>query len=215
MAKVTLAQLHELGEQIKRGQIPVWKARAVFGLSEKETETPLDMYLALTKAAKAELMTAEQLQALLEGKDETLGIFKVTVDYGLTLEQMIAAGRYNNSGDDINELTFPVSGEGKVERELVLVPLRNVVSTDDALVELDRRGLRPAKIEELLAFSASLSWPWTWFSIVALGPSFVGWTDRRCFVCHDRCGEELTLRVRSDANDWCGWTFLAVRKDAA
>jgi hypothetical protein len=213
MAKVKLAQLHELGEQIKRGQIPAWKARAVFGLSEKETETPLDMYLALTKAAKAELMTAEQLQALLEGKDEVLGIYKVTVDYNLTLEQMIAAGKYDWATDE----RFPVLGKGKVERELVLVHLNKVASTDEVLAEIDRRGLKSAEIEDLLVLGAVKPELQRRFSIMELGSS---WGCSRnglhyfAFIDHDNFGRVLRLLYCGN-----GWgeerRFLAVRKDAA
>lgn len=216
MAKVSVAQLHELGEQIKRGQIPAWKVQAVFGITE--IETPLDMYLALTKAAKAELVTAERLQALMEGEDEALGIFRVTVDYGLSLEQMIAVGHYDKVSSNITPERFPIRGEGKVERKLVLVHLNKVATTDEALAELDRRSLRPAWIEELLALGAARPDLQRQIPIVEIGSSFMDSDGGQCVAHLSRWGTERRLFLsRNDAHcpahECC--RFLAVRKDAA
>lgn len=141
-----MAQIHELGLRIQHGQIPMWKIPAVFRIVEKDA---LGTYLRLVDAARKETISAEQIQALMEGKDELLGIFKVTVDYGQTLEQMIAAGKYDHVGPHFTPSErFPISGEGKVEREVVLVGPYHGHWVENVLEEL---GLRPAKIEELLA----------------------------------------------------------------
>lgn len=95
--------------------------------------------------------------------------YQVTVDYGQSLDQMIAAGRYNSRNSDINSKNFPITGTGQVEVELHLVHLNKVASTEEVLAELDRRGLRPAKIEESLSFGAKYPNLQKEFPIVALG----------------------------------------------
>lgn len=80
---------------------------------------------------------------------------QVTVDYSQSLEQMIAAGRYDWKNDDIKAKHFPVKGEGKVDLEITLVHYNRVMNTDDVLKDLDQRGLRPIKSEELLALGAN------------------------------------------------------------
>lgn len=218
MAKASSVQLMELGHRIQRGQIPTWKISAVFGIVETDS---FGMYLRLTDKAKRQIISAEQVQALIEGKDETLGIFKVTVDYGQTLEQMIAAGRYGLVDGGINKRRFPVKGEGKVERELVLTLLQpnDWILTNEVLSEIDRRGLRSAVIEDLLALGASHPELEEGLRIVELGSSV-----------YEGCGrDEVVMLQQPDGiggrnlgliSSSLGWTvglyrFLAVRKDAA
>lgn len=95
--------------------------------------------------------------------------YLVTVNYGMTLEQMIAAGEYSSRNNDITAEHFPFTGIGQVEVELHLVHLGRNASTDAVLAELDRRGLRPAKIEELLALGAKYPDLQKEFPLVALG----------------------------------------------
>jgi hypothetical protein len=213
MAKATLAQLQELGLRIRRGQVPGWKIPAVFGIVEDD---PLGKYLRLVEEARKEIISAEQVQALIEGKDQALGIFKVTVDYGFTLKQMIKAGKYDCDwvNRDITSERFPISGEGKVERELVLVHLGKAASTDEALVGLNRRGLRPAKIEELLALGAARPKFQKEFLIAALGSYWVSEGGSRVFTYID--GDVQYLGWQWDVYNWLETCrFLAVRKDAA
>lgn len=139
--------------------------------------------------------------------------FKVEVDYGLTLAQMISAGRYDWTNDDINAQNFPIQGEGKAECELVLVHLGKVATTDEVLAELDRRGLRPAKIEELLALGATRPELQKEFPIMALGSRFVLQDGDRGFAYLDWDGSERGLDLHWVGNDWRGiYRFLAVRK---
>ena len=95
--------------------------------------------------------------------------YPVTINYGLTLEEMIAAGRYYWKNDDITAKHFPVKGEGTKEVVTKLIHFNKYMESDDVLRELDQRGLRPATIEELLAFGAKYPELQRQFPIVALG----------------------------------------------
>jgi hypothetical protein len=137
--------------------------------------------------------------------------FSLTVDYSLTLMQMIDAGRYDWINSDITSKRFPVQGQGKQELTAELVHFDRSISSDDAVAELDRRGLRPATITELLAFGVAYPEEQRKFPIVALG-SVTEVFGRRFvpYLYRDGAGRDLYL-------DWLdgGWAggcrFLAVR----
>lgn len=95
--------------------------------------------------------------------------YTVAVDYGMALADMIAVGKYDWTNSDITTKHFSVRGEGKAEVEIQLVHFDRVMESDDVIRELDKQGLRPAKIEELLAFGANYPEVQREFPVVALG----------------------------------------------
>ena len=145
-------------------------------------------------------------------------VFRVAVDCTMSLAEMIAAGRYDQVDSGITPERCPIQGEGKVERELVLVHFGRVMTTDEPLAELDCRGLRPAKFEELLALGVAHPELQREFPIVAFGTSFVDGNGTRCFACLDGCDGERTLDLDygvliPPAHGWAGdFRFLAVRE---
>lgn len=165
---------------------------------------------------------AEALQKIVEGRLEILmpearvvesPTHPVTVDYGMTLEQMIAAGRYDSQNGDITAEHFPLQGTGKVEVELHLVHLNKVVSTEEVLAELDRRNLRPAKIEEILALGAKYPNLQKEFPVVALGSVWQRSHGDRYVACLGRWLGERCLDLGWFGSDWDGhFRFAAVSK---
>jgi hypothetical protein len=93
----------------------------------------------------------------------------VTVDYRQTLEQMIAAGGYDHVNRHITQSSFPVAPGGDAERELTLVHIGRVVSTDELMHELEDLAVRSGRIEELLAFGAAYPQAQRQYPIVAVG----------------------------------------------
>ena len=96
--------------------------------------------------------------------------FEIMVDYAMTFEEMVAAGRYDWRNPDITAGRFPLKGAGR--KKLTggqLVHFNRVISSDDAEKELDKMGLRPGTSDELLAFGATFSDVQRQFPIVALG----------------------------------------------
>jgi hypothetical protein len=93
----------------------------------------------------------------------------VTVDYRQTLDQMIAAGGYDQVNRHITHASFPVADGDAAERELILMHLGHVASTDEVLRQLDELGVRSGRIEELLAFGTAYPEAQRQFPIVAVG----------------------------------------------
>lgn len=135
-------------------------------------------------------LLSDLLEAHLQGVDREsfrkfLGLpprdLQIIVDYSLSLEQMIAAGCYRFvRRSDITPKNFPMDGAGVVELKSQIIHFNRPISSKDAVKELEKIGLRPATIEELLAFGAAYSRARKMFTIVALGSSLKIFDNRNC-----------------------------------
>jgi hypothetical protein len=136
----------------------------------------------------------------------------VVVDYGQTLDEMIAAGHYDWMIDEITSENFPVVGKGKHNFGPQLAHFNRVISSYDVEQELDKLGLRAATHEELLAFGASFPDAQRQFPIVALGSvALIGTRQGVVRLVGDKAKRVLGLGCRDC--DWLpNYRFLAVRK---
>ena len=139
-------------------------------------------------------------------------IYKIVVDYTKSLEQMIAAGCYDWVNPDITAERFPITGDGQVELEPELIHIGRDMSSDEVIADLDKRGLRPGTIAELLAFGATYPEVQREFPIVALG-SVAEVHGYRRVACLYRSDSERNLHLDWFDSDWDGlYRFLAFRK---
>jgi hypothetical protein len=80
--------------------------------------------------------------------------YTFTVNYDLTIEEMVATGKYNWSHPEIISTNFCPAKKGTAEVRIELIHFDRYIESDEALAELDRMGLCPANLPELLAFGA-------------------------------------------------------------
>lgn len=102
--------------------------------------------------------------------------YMVTVDYTKSLADMIDAGNYDGINSQILEQDFPIQ-QTDIENsntKLFLVHLNRVVTEKDVLDHMDKMGLRPARIEELLALGQKYPDLQRQFPIAAFGSIHVG-----------------------------------------
>lgn len=140
---------------------------------------------------------ADEMVAVLRTRVEKLGamvIRPVTVDYSRTLEAMIAAGNYNYANESIIPRNFPLTGEGQVELDLCLVHFNRDITSEEAIKELEKMGMRPATLPELLALGEKYPEEQRQHPIIALGnvwrlpdgsrrvPSLDRWRDERWLI---------------------------------
>lgn len=138
--------------------------------------------------------------------------YPVTVNYDLSLAGMIKAGWYDWVNSDITEKYFSMNSTGTKEVVTRLVHFNQYLSSDDVLRELDKRGLRPATIAELLAFGAKYPELQRQFPIVALGSIWQHLGLRFVPYLYGR-GSERRLSLDWFEYGWYdGYRFLAVRK---
>ncbi len=115
------------------------------------------------------------------------------VESSRTLKKMIVDGRYDGGSSGIIAEEFPIEATGKQEVVLELLHFNRRISTEDALIEIERRGLEPAKFIHLLAFGKHHPELQLQFSIVALGsvlpplggfrvPCLNACSGRRCLI---------------------------------
>lgn len=115
------------------------------------------------------------------GKDiRFLVIREVAADKSIKLADMVAAGRYDWVSLDANEKNFTVKPERFTTEGVEIVDFGRRITTKAILAELERNHLRPATIEELLAYGAAHPDEQLKHPIVALGSS---WTNRYGHPC--------------------------------
>jgi hypothetical protein len=137
-------------------------------------------------------ITRESLQAFLENPSGANGnLFTVTIDYSRTLDEMIAAGRYDWKSSDITATHFPIDGSGTVEAKVSLVRIGRYATTREVEKHLDGLGLKSARIEHLLAFGkrypdkqrecqiVALGSAWEYHPGYCVGPFLVGDAESR------------------------------------
>lgn len=166
-----------------------------------------DLHRLVTDEGKSNLAKVAEL---IVGKVHR--VFKVVVDYSRDLGQMIAAGKYDWTDNDITADNFPVKGEGRQEREVALFHFNRVISSNDAIKEMASAGYRPATIEELLALGQVQPELQRQFPIVALGSVCRDPRGHRLvpYLCGSAVGRRLGL-LCFDA-DWVErYRFAAVR----
>ena len=139
--------------------------------------------------------------------------FKVIVDYGQTLEEMIQDGKYDWVGDDITSDHFPIQGSGKEEKEITLFSFKRSISSDDAIAEMEKTGYRPADPPEILALGAKHSELQKQFPIVALGSPWRTPRGVRFVLALSWDGLERSLALHLFESDWPeNYRFAAVPK---
>lgn len=136
-----------------------------------------------------------------------------TVDYSLSLVEMIEACKYDWYCTNINAVNFPLrfpKGQKKrsLELEGVLFDFGRHIGYGEAIRLMERDGYRPARIEELLAFGAKYPKLQSQFSILALGSV---WEDH--VACLRKFTDKKAIKLEWVENYWDRrWRFLAVRK---
>ncbi len=179
--------------------------------------------------AKGGTENALHLLDLKEGKELLNGIanmivweelktrdrFPVTIDYSKTLDEMIAECGCGYNGSNITVDNFPITGQGVVEEEIILVHFNNPrISNDDVVIELNKMGLEPAGLVHALAFGKMYPNIQRLLSISFLGSSCVVGKERN-FPClgGSNSGRGLDLDcIGIGGGDRC--RFAAVRKSS-
>ena len=140
-------------------------------------------------------------------------IFPVAVNYELSVEAAIDAGSYQAVHGDITSKNFPSQRSGQAELEMVLIRYEHRMKSENVVEELDKEGLRPAELPELLAFGAKYPDVQRKFSVVGLGSV---WKDRKGYrnvPCLYEASEGRYLDLHWWDDGWYSYSrFAALRK---
>ena len=142
-----------------------------------------------------------------------LNALTVVINYGLSVEDAVKAGKYDWSNSDISTKHFPSKRKGTAEVEIILLHFNRDMYSGDMFRELDKQGgLRPAELHEGLVVGAKYPDIQRKFPVVVLGSV---WRDpygyRYCaFLYGNGSGRFLGLSPLGWWDDFC--RFAAVCK---
>ncbi len=143
-------------------------------------------------------LLVEMKEAVKTSVNAIFTTFNVIVNYGASVKQLVKMGKYDHQDLDINDDNFKTQRSGEEPMEAQLVHFGCDMSSAEAILEeLDKMGLRPAELHELLAFGVEYPKEQLKYPVVALGsrfrsdgswcvPSLNGWRDdERClYLCY-------------------------------
>ncbi len=149
--------------------------------------TDEEIHALVTETEPGEKMVKKIVASLKAVVHPGLGI-TLSVDYSRSLAKMVKAGNYDYVNNNIIEKNFPLHFRSQTEvtavgggpfrtpgrvhednGEFVLVHLDRIATTDEVLQHLNKLGLEPAEIEELLAFGEKYPDIQREYPIVVLG----------------------------------------------
>lgn len=152
------------------------------------------------------------LNPSVETKSIDTDVFRLTVDYGQSLEQMIATGQYDWKNSDITAKRFPIDGKGIVELEARYFHFDRNISSEDVIEEMKKAGFEPAKIEHVLSHGKTFPEEQRKFPIIGLGSVARVDVYRYVPVLYED-GSSRSLYLYCFDDDWdADSRFLAVRK---
>ena len=146
-------------------------------------------------------------------------VFRLTVDYGQTLEQMIADGKYDCKDDDIMAKRFPIKDNGIMEFEGRYFHFNRDISSENAIKEIEaadpKNPWAAAKIEHVLSHGKIFPEEQRKFPIIGLGSVAKVRGRRYVPVLYKACSLRH-LYLNWFVYDWNPfYRFLAVRKVSA
>jgi hypothetical protein len=135
-----------------------------------------------------------------------------TINFGQTLEAMIAAGKYDWANPKITADRFPVEGTGIKKFRNKLFHFNRNISSKDVVAAMKQEGFEPATHAHGLAFGAMFPDEQRKYPIACLGSS-AQVHGHRYVVCLDWRGAERDLYLYFWVDDWLGfWRFLGVQE---
>ncbi len=188
-----------------------------FALADSQEITQEQM-IEFERQVKSGEINRDNFQDFLGNKEDSFsfkieGRFPVVIDYSLSLEEMIDKGEYDRKDSRINSENFSISKKGKNEVELLLIRFNRTVCSIIVLNEMEKMGLRPARIEELLIFGSGHPMVQTRSSVLALGTSSVratGYHEALSLTDGDSGRGLGFYMLNKEFNTYC--RFLVVRK---
>lgn len=143
----------------------------------------------------------------------TVATFTITVDETLSVEDDVKKGKFEWDHSHVTSKRLPnPTGGQKSDKEVTLFFFKYVVTSKEAIVEMDNAGYKPANFWDLIGLAAKEPDLQRKYSIVALG-SVYKYGDCRFVPCLGEysSGRELSERYFDD--EWNHeYRLLAVRK---
>lgn len=201
---------HSIASELTNGQLAEVAAAIIrelphIGLDSVTGQGWIGNGRALRKALRKALVPQVS-----EQKDE---VFPTKVNYDLSVESLVAQGEYDWANSGINSKHFQTAKKGEAALNLELVHLNQVLTSEEAIAELKKRGLRHAEPHELLSFGVQYPEEQRKYPIVALGSVWQDWLGGRSVAYLRSCADGRSLNLACFDGRWSvRCRFLAVRE---
>jgi hypothetical protein len=174
--------------------------------------TPQDIQRLASPEGRAVMRHCAELAVRMPARE----VFPFSVDYSMSLAEMLQAGNYTEVAPLLTEKNIPV-GTGEAEVEGILVSYDRETKQDAIWLDFDYYGLRAAQVPELLAFGARYPEEQLKSAIYALGfriRTSSGYDDVACLTGDTRFGYKRNAEhAQRPILGWhAGARFLAIRK---
>jgi hypothetical protein len=145
-------------------------------------------------------------------KTDTITDRVIVIDHSLSLEAMIAAGKYDWKNDDITAERFPIEGSGTKKFSAKVFHFDRRISSEDAVAAMEKEQFAPATHIHGLAFGAAFPEEQRKYPIACLGSS-ARVRGSRGVVCLSGGGGGRCLDLCGWRGGWYDrWRFLAVQE---
>ena len=162
---------------------------------------------------EGETLIGKFVDILAEASGSVNPTFPLKVNYDLSVESLVTHGKYDWKNDSITTKNFPTTRKGEADLVLELIHFNKVLTSEEALRELDKTGYRPAELHELLAFGEKYPDIQRQFPVIALGSVWRDWGGARFVPFLGRYGDVRSLFLRYFGHEWGEFCrFAAVRK---
>jgi hypothetical protein len=136
----------------------------------------------------------------------------IAIDYGKSLQAMIAAGKYDWVNSNITADKFPIEGTGVKKFRTKLFDFGRYISSEDAVDAMKKEKFDPATHVHGFAFGAAFPDEQRKYPIACLGSSAQVY-GLRFVVCLRRGDATRYLGLRGWDDDWYDrWRFLGVQE---
>ena len=115
-----------------------------------------------------------------------------------TLAEMIDVGKYFLQEKSIDDTHLRVVAKRFTDARVTAVAFKEELTTQEVLSEIDRRGFRPARVEELLAYGMRHFKEYNGKLLVAMGSPIKMRDGRRAYPCVTISGDQKYLDTCSD-----------------
>lgn len=153
----------------------------------------------------------EQIAQLIvdEGKKAKQS-FTIFYDWEISFYEMVKAGNYLYVEPEIIKENFPLDDEGKTEEDIFILHFDRAITSEQAIAEMDKQGLRPATSTHALHFGSRYPEEQRKYPIIFLGSLWKD-SDGDCYVpCL-----EVDDRGRKLSLIWINSSWIAIIRFAA
>ena len=172
---------------------------ALFRAVEKLGGSLEDIYAALKDGSP---LVDEFAALIVKASQKAKNIFTLLVNYDRRVEAGVRAGHYDWINPNITDQNFPTTQQGTKEATIQLIHFNRSISTDEALRELDKMNLRPATLQECLAFGEKYPDIQREFTIIFLGSVWRSLYGNRNCPYLNRNGSERNINLNWIDDDW-------------